>query len=84
MKKFKYAVIYICTHTHTKLRRGCNEIHVKLRSHRYIKFVDPALKDEHRLMVFENRLPRRMFGRNEQDVRGACSSLHNKGFEQIF
>jgi hypothetical protein len=36
-----------------------------------------ALKEEHRLMVFENRVLRRIFGLKRDDVTGEWRKLHN-------
>jgi hypothetical protein len=37
-----------------------------------------ALKEEHRLRVFENRVLRRIFGPNGDEVTGERRTLHNK------
>ena len=37
-----------------------------------------TLREERRLRVFENRLQRRMFGPNRDEVTGEWRRLHNK------
>jgi hypothetical protein len=36
-----------------------------------------TLREEHRPRVFENRVPRRIFGPNREDVSGEWRRLHN-------
>jgi hypothetical protein len=35
------------------------------------------IKEKHRLMVFENRVLRRIFGPKRDEVMGECRNLHN-------
>jgi hypothetical protein len=37
-----------------------------------------TLREEHRLRVFENRVPRRIFGRKRDEVTGGWRKLHNE------
>jgi hypothetical protein len=37
-----------------------------------------TLKEEHRLRVFQNRLPKRIFGPKENEVTGGRRKLHNE------
>jgi hypothetical protein len=39
------------------------------------------MTEEHRLMVFENRVLRRMFGRKRDEVTGEWRKLLNEGFK---
>jgi hypothetical protein len=36
-----------------------------------------TLRDEHRLLVFENRVLRKIFGRKRDEVTGEWRNLHN-------
>jgi hypothetical protein len=36
-----------------------------------------TLREEHRLKVFENRVPRRIFGPKRHEVKGDWRKLHN-------
>jgi hypothetical protein len=36
-----------------------------------------TLREEHRLRVFENRVPRRIFGPKREEVTGGWRKLHN-------
>jgi hypothetical protein len=42
-----------------------------------------TLKDGRRLRVFENRMLRRTFGPQRDEVTGGWSKLHNESFEKI-
>jgi hypothetical protein len=42
------------------------------------------LREEHRLRVFENRVPRRIFGSNGDDVKGEWRKLHNEGLHDLY
>jgi hypothetical protein len=37
-----------------------------------------VLREEHRLRVFENRVPRRILGPNREDARGDWRKLNNE------
>jgi hypothetical protein len=37
-----------------------------------------VLREEHRLRVFENRVPRRILGPNTEDARGGWRKLNNE------
>jgi hypothetical protein len=37
----------------------------------------PTLREQHRLKVFENRVPRKIFGPNRDKVMGEWRKLHN-------
>jgi hypothetical protein len=39
-----------------------------------------ALREEHRLRVFENKVLRRIFGPRRDEVRRGWRKLHNEGF----
>ena len=36
-----------------------------------------ALRDEQRLSLFENKLPRKIFGAKRNEIAGECRKLHN-------
>jgi hypothetical protein len=42
------------------------------------------LKEEHRLRVFENRVVRRIFGPNRDDVSGEWRKLHNEELHILY
>jgi hypothetical protein len=44
----------------------------------------PALRKEHRLRVFENRVLRRIFGLKRDEVTGGWIKLHNKELHNLF
>jgi hypothetical protein len=43
-----------------------------------------ALREEHRLRVFENRLLRRKFGPKRNEVTGEWRILHNEEFHNLY
>jgi hypothetical protein len=43
-----------------------------------------ALREEHRLRVFENRMLRRIFGPKRDEVRGGWRKLHNEGLHNLY
>jgi hypothetical protein len=43
-----------------------------------------ALREEHRLRVFENSVLRRMFGSKRDEVTGDWRKLHNKQFHNLY
>jgi hypothetical protein len=43
-----------------------------------------TLREEHRLRVFENRVPRRIFGPKRDEVRGQWSKLHNGELHNLY
>jgi hypothetical protein len=42
-----------------------------------------ALREEHRLRVFENRVLRRIFGQERDEVMGDCRKRHNEEFHNL-
>jgi hypothetical protein len=42
------------------------------------------LREEHRLMVFEKRVLRRMFGTNRDEVTGEWRKLHNEELHDLY
>jgi hypothetical protein len=42
-----------------------------------------TLREEHRLRVFENMVPR-IFGRKEEEVAGGCKRLHNEELYNLY
>ena len=42
------------------------------------------LREECRLRVFENRVPRRLFGPKRDVVRGECRKLHNEELNDLY
>jgi hypothetical protein len=43
-----------------------------------------ALREEHRLRVFENRMLRRIFGPNRDEVTGGWRKLHNVELHNLY
>jgi hypothetical protein len=43
-----------------------------------------ALREEHRLRMFENRVLRRIFGPKRDEVTGEWSKLHNEGLHNLY
>jgi hypothetical protein len=43
-----------------------------------------ALWDEHRLRVFENRVPRKIFGPKRDEVTGEWRRLHNEELNDLY
>jgi hypothetical protein len=43
-----------------------------------------TLKEEHRLRVFENRVPRRVFGPKRDEVTGEWRKLHNEELRDLY
>jgi hypothetical protein len=43
-----------------------------------------TLREEHRLRVFENRVPRRMFGPKRDEVTGEWRKLHNEELRDLY
>jgi hypothetical protein len=46
--------------------------------------VCPSLRGEHRLMVFENRVLRRIFGPKRDEVTGDWGKLHNEELHNLY
>jgi hypothetical protein len=42
------------------------------------------LREEHRLMVFENRVLRRIFGPKRDEVMGEWRKLHNEKLQDLY
>jgi hypothetical protein len=42
------------------------------------------LRDEHRLMVSENRVFRRIFGQKKEEVTGEWRKLHNEMLNDLY
>jgi hypothetical protein len=42
------------------------------------------LREEHRLRVFENRVPRRIFGPKKNEVTGEWRKLHNEELNDLY
>ena len=62
-----YICIYICIYTHT-------HTHTRL----YICMGVEHLREEHKLWVFENRVPRKIFGGKCDDRTGEWRKMHNE------
>ena len=43
-----------------------------------------TLREEHRLRVFENRVLRRVFGPNRDEVTGELRKLHNEELNELY
>jgi hypothetical protein len=43
-----------------------------------------TLREEHRLRVFENRVPRRIFGPKRDEVMGEWRKFHNKELHDLY
>jgi hypothetical protein len=43
-----------------------------------------ALREQHRLKVFENRVLRRIFGQRRDEVTGGCRKLHNEELRDLY
>jgi hypothetical protein len=43
-----------------------------------------SLREEHRLRVFENRVPRRIFGPKRDEVTGEWRKLHNEELSELY
>jgi hypothetical protein len=43
-----------------------------------------TLREEHRLRVFENRVPRRIFGPKRDEVTGEWRKLHNEELRDLY
>jgi hypothetical protein len=43
-----------------------------------------TLREEHRLRVFENRVLRRIFGPNRDEVTGEWRKLHNEELQDLY
>jgi hypothetical protein len=46
--------------------------------------VVPTLREEHRLRVFENRVPRRIFGPKRNEVMGEWRKLNNEELHDLY
>jgi hypothetical protein len=44
----------------------------------------PTLREEHRLRVFENRVPRRIYGSKGDEMTGVWRKLHNKELHNLY
>jgi hypothetical protein len=42
------------------------------------------VREEHKLRVFENRVPRRIFGPKKDGVMGEWRKLHNEGLHNLY
>jgi len=42
------------------------------------------LREEHRLRVLENRVPRGIFGPKKEEVTGGWNRLHNEEFHKLY
>jgi hypothetical protein len=42
------------------------------------------LREEHRLKVFENRVPKRIFGPKRDEVTGRWRKLHNEKLRNLY
>jgi hypothetical protein len=42
-----------------------------------------ALREEHKVQVFENRVLRRIFGQNRDEMKGGWRKLHNEGLHNL-
>jgi hypothetical protein len=42
------------------------------------------LREEHRMRVFKNRLLRRIFGPNRDELMGECRKLHNEEVHNLY
>jgi hypothetical protein len=42
------------------------------------------IREEHKLRVFENRVPRRIFGPKRDGVTGGCRKLHNEELQDLY
>jgi hypothetical protein len=43
-----------------------------------------AVKEEHRVKVYENRVLRRIFGLKRDELRGECRELHNEELNNLY
>jgi len=43
-----------------------------------------TLKEERRLRMFENRVPRRIFGPKRDEVTGECRKIHNEELNDVY
>ena len=43
-----------------------------------------TLREKRRLRVFENRVPRRIFGRKRDDVKGEWGQLHSEELNDLY
>jgi hypothetical protein len=50
----------------------------------FSSFLTPTLREEHRLGVFENRVPRRIFGPKRDEVTGEWRKLHNEELHDLY
>jgi hypothetical protein len=46
--------------------------------------LSPTLREEHRLRVFENRVPRKIFGPKRDEVTGGWKKLHNEELHNTY
>jgi hypothetical protein len=49
-----------------------------------IIFLKFTLREEHRLRVFENRVPRKIFGPESDEVIGGWRKLHNEELHNLY
>jgi hypothetical protein len=49
-----------------------------------VKLGSLTLKEEHRLRVFENRVPRRIFGPKRDEMTGEWKKLHNEELHILY
>jgi hypothetical protein len=80
----------VCYHSVQNLLSSCLlSKNVQIRIYEYKTMILPVvlyrcetwsltLKEEHRLKVFENRVPRRIFGPKMGEVTGGWGQLHNE------
>jgi hypothetical protein len=43
-----------------------------------------TLREKHRLWVFENRVPRRIFAPERNELTGDCRKLHNEELHNLY
>jgi hypothetical protein len=48
-----------------------------------VKLWSLTLREERRLRVFENRVLKRIFGPNRDDVTGECRKIHNEELNNL-
>jgi hypothetical protein len=49
-----------------------------------VKFKSLSQREEHRLMMFENKVLRRIFGPEEEEVVGDWRRLHNEELHNLY
>jgi hypothetical protein len=46
--------------------------------------MSPKLREEHKLRVLENRVPRRIFGPKRDEITGGWRKLHNEELRDLY